>query len=210
MNGQWIGAYHGTNDGLLVIEIDDAGLQYDVAVYAMNNDRALPASFGEVSVPKGQAEIDVRVPLFLVERGSGNIFTEEGLKKSHPGLTSAKYADAHLRLSENEIRLQWTTDITTHGSATVTKRIGNEPSTLTASSMSWDEFKAYATNLDRARFLFRGQESNAWKLRTAFHRSGRANLAKFMRQDVPGLYRQLTGLTTHRFNLEMRMIMLPF
>ncbi|MDF0521582.1 FRG domain-containing protein [Bradyrhizobium yuanmingense] len=39
-------------------------------------------------------------------------------------------------------------------------------------------------------------------MRTAFHRTGRANLTKFMHQDIPALYRHLTGLTTHRFNLQ--------
>jgi hypothetical protein len=202
MNGQWIGPYTGTNDGTLVVEFDEVGSGYEGAVYAINDNPALPASFGELVVPKGQREVNVRVPLSLLERGSGNIFSEEGLKTRYPDVTGAKYADVHLTISEGDVRLRWVTDIGTNGTAVITKSNGAAESVLPSKVKSWDEFKSYATSLDRARFLFRGQESNKWRLRTAFHRTGRANLAKFMRQDVFGLYRVLTGLTKHRFNLQ--------
>jgi hypothetical protein len=49
--------------------------------------------------------------------------------------------------------------------------------------------------------MFRGQASNQWRLRTAFHRTGRAALPKFLAHDLNTLHRHLSGLTTHRFNL---------
>lgn len=200
MNGQWIGPYTGSNGGFMVVEIDDIGAAYEAVVYAINNDQ--PASVGELTIPKGQSEAHARISLFLLERGTGNFFTEEGFKKSFPGLTSAKYADAKFLIKDREITVTWETDVGTHGRALLTKSNADAQSSLTALEKSWDEFKAYAIGLDRARFLFRGQESNRWRLRTAFHRTGRANLAKFMRQDVNALHRHLTGLTTHRFNMQ--------
>jgi len=81
MNGQWIGPYTGTNDGLLVVEFDDAGPHYDGAVYAINNNRTQPASYGEMVVPKGQQAALVHIPLLSLERGTGNIFTERSQEK---------------------------------------------------------------------------------------------------------------------------------
>lgn len=202
MDGQWIGSYSGTNNGTLVVEFDDVGSHYDGAVYAINRTNEIPTSYGEFVVPKGQQNATVSIPLSSIERGSGNIFSEEGLKKIYPNVTGATRADAHFTIGDTELQIAWNTDVSTHGTATVTKSKGAANSSLVALNKSWDEFKAYATGLERARFIFRGQESNNWKLRTAYHRTGRANIAKFMRQDVYGLYRHLIGLTRSRFNLQ--------
>ena len=50
--------------------------------------------------------------------------------------------------------------------------------------------------------MFRGQESSSWRLRTFFHRSGRASLFKFVNQDIPQLHAHLSSLTEHHFNLK--------
>jgi hypothetical protein len=63
------------------------------------------------------------------------------------------------------------------------------------------EFKKFVLALEPYRFVFREHEKSTWRLRTVFHRTGRASLMKFMGQDVPALHRHLSGLTTHHFNL---------
>ena len=45
MNGQWIGPYSGTNQGLLVVDLDDAGDQYDGSASALNSNAQLPPTF---------------------------------------------------------------------------------------------------------------------------------------------------------------------
>jgi hypothetical protein len=152
--------------------------------------------------PKDKKEFQVRIFLASVERLTGNPFSEEVLKSKFPDITLAKYADAHWQIGDGQIDVRWSTDIGTNGVGVVKKSAGRERSKLVTTEMSWDQFKAYATSLEPARFVFRGQENNQWILRTAFHRTGRANLRRFMRQDVNALYRHLTGLTTHRFNFE--------
>src|SRR5262249_23011048 len=115
----------------------------------------------------------------------------------------AKYADSQWRIGDSEISITWKTDVGSEGKASVQKSAGNEPSKLTAEKnvATWADFKSYATNLEPYRYLFRGQELNSWKLRTSFHRTGRASLLKFMTHDVSTLHRHLSGLTGHRFNL---------
>ena len=88
--------------------------------------------------------------------------------------------------------------------AILRKSKANEPSDLTAIEevKSWKDFKEYVLRLDPYRNAFRGQASNIWRLRTAFHRTGRASLVRCVVHDVPALHRHLSGLTTHQFNLQ--------
>jgi hypothetical protein len=65
---------------------------------------------------------------------------------------------------------------------------------------NWAEFREYVSGLKESRLLFRGQ-SGQWRLRTSFHRSGRADLARFLREDVQILYKHLSARTKHVFNL---------
>ncbi len=51
------------------------------------------------------------------------------------------------------------------------------------------------------RLLFRGQRRQ-WRLRTPFHRSGRANMHLFALKDIPALRRHLSARTSHVFRLE--------
>jgi hypothetical protein len=184
MNGQWIGPYFGTNTGMLVVELDDAGGQYEGSVLAIDNNSTLPSILGEFVAPKGESEFKVRIPLTTVERATANPFAEEVFAAKHPGVVRAKYADAEWKVGDSEMVVSWATDIGTNGSAVIKRSEGGKKSKLVATEMTWEEFKKYATALQPTRFLFRGQENNEWKLRTAFHRTGRANLLKFMRQDV--------------------------
>ena len=66
--------------------------------------------------------------------------------------------------------------------------------------MGWAEFKAYVAGLAGRRDLFRGQ-SEPWRLRTRFHRSGRADLRRFTSNDIPILHRRLSARTRHIFDL---------
>jgi hypothetical protein len=66
---------------------------------------------------------------------------------------------------------------------------------------SWAEFKEYAVTLEPNRYVFRGQESSQWRLRTHFHRAGRFNLIKFINRDISQLHANLSSMTNHHFNL---------
>jgi hypothetical protein len=63
MNGQWIGLYSGTNNGLIILELDDSGTTYDGTLMALNANQALPAMAGNVSAPKGQTKFTTRIQL---------------------------------------------------------------------------------------------------------------------------------------------------
>ena len=64
----------------------------------------------------------------------------------------------------------------------------------------WPGFKHYVAALQPRKLLFRGQ-NEPWRLRTSFHRTRRAYLERFTREDVQELYRHLSARTKHIFNL---------
>jgi hypothetical protein len=203
MNGQWIGPYTGTNTGTLVLELDDVGSHYEGIAHAYNNGFDQPPIFGEIQLQKGQAKQEVTVQLVPIERGPGTIFAPDALAERYPGLSIASRAETKWDISPTRISITWVTDIGANGTATLNKSEAAADSELAASTevTTWKDFKEYAVTLTPYRFLFRGQETNKWKLRTSFYRTGRASILKFVTQDMVALHRQLSGLTAHRFDL---------
>src|SRR4029077_12878751 len=57
-------------------------------------------------------------------------------------------------------------------------------------------------NLEHRRYIFRGQ-SKLLRLRITFHRTGRADLARFLEVDMKTLHRHLSLRTSHVFNRDM-------
>ena len=56
--------------------------------------------------------------------------------------------------------------------------------------------------MENKRYLFRGQRST-WPLKTAFHRTGRFDVLRFMGEDIQSLYKHLSARTKHVFNLDI-------
>jgi hypothetical protein len=204
MNGQWIGSYSGTNTGGVVADLDDARTHYAGVVFAYDNDIGKPRTCAEVGIPKDQTLFSLQgIGLAHMDRGSGLVLTPENLAEKYPGVQIPTHADTEWEVTPNQISLKWKTNIGTNGEGRMVKSEGQNPSLLIPRPdvKTWEDFKRFVLALQPYRFAFRGHENSTWRLRTAFHRTGRASLLKFMIQDVPALHRHLSGLTTHHFNL---------
>jgi FRG domain-containing protein len=204
MNGQWIGTYSGTNSGLLVADLDDAGTNYQGIVSAYDDNWGLPRTFAHIEVPKGQTQYSTRVTLQHIERGSGLSLSDAAVAGRFPEVSIPKHADVQLAVGPNSMSITWKSDIGTTASGELFKSAGGKPSTLKPMPevKSWRDFSEFVRTLTPYQYLFRGHSNNQWRLRTSFHRTGRASLLKFHTQDVESLHRHLSGLTTHRFNLD--------
>jgi hypothetical protein len=198
MNGQWIGSYSGTNTGTLVADLDDVGTHYTGVVFGYDFNPAVPRAFAHVAIPKGKTTFSLRIGLSPVDRGSGRRLTLQDLAKKYPGVQTPTHADTKWKVTPTQIVLEWRTNIGTNGDGRLTKSQAQNPSRLIPRSdvKTWEEFKRFVHTLEPYRFAFSGHEKSTWRLRSAFHRTGRASLIKFMAQDVPALHRHLSGLTT--------------
>lgn len=84
----------------------------------------------------------------------------------------------------------------------LTRSEAGQPSAISAQESDWGAYKEYVATLEPRRNLFRGQKER-WRLRTSFHRTGRTDLERFLREDIQVLRKHLSARTKHIFNLEI-------
>jgi hypothetical protein len=203
LNGQWHGSYAGSSSGTITINIDITESGYRGVAYLSPDEQTLPGSVAGFVVANRPKEFTFRTDWILaLDRTSGQAIPMEKITERYPGVSFAKYADAKGSVGDDLLTLSWTTDIGTANSCALPRSKSELPSELSASQESWETYKK-RTALDLPkRYLFRGQ-NRPWRLRTSFHRSGRADLQRYISEDVPALHRQLSARTNHIFNLQI-------
>jgi hypothetical protein len=197
MNGQWIGEYVGTNEGTLVVDLDEVGDHYEGSAVALESNPSLPPTFALLNVPKRQKSFQLRTPLMPIERVSGRAVSWDELKKNYPpDVTIPDYADTKWEVGTNTIEIFWVTNIGTNGKALVRKSQSKEPSELTPLPQvtTWEQYRQFVRTLEPYQHIFRGQTSNQWRLRTSFHRTKRSSLVRYQMNDIPTLHRHLSGM----------------
>lgn len=202
MKGQWLGNYFGTNDGQAMIEIDEFKSNFEGVAVLFDNEPTLPPVFAYIRTKDKSARFDLELDLFTFNKITGEVLAWSQAAAHYPGVTFPAKANTQWNFDGANIDVKWSTNIGTNGVANLPQSMANWPSEIVPISMkNWEEFKAYAGKLEPYDFIFRGQENSTWRLRTAFHRTGRANLMRFLQQDVQHLHRSLSNLTSHMFNL---------
>jgi hypothetical protein len=78
------------------------------------------------------------------------------------------------------------------------KRLGG--SSIFHQHMTWDQFKSFATN-DREGQIYRGQARH-WRLQTAFHRTGHADLSSYLDEKIPELENHINAFAKHEYNMK--------
>jgi hypothetical protein len=202
MNGQWQGTFSGSNGGgNILINIDERETCYQGVAYTHPSDVALPrtAVFFKTKDKATRAELRTDA-LFPLDPVTWDVATWEALKDKFPNVVFSQYADVKISLDEAALTLSWTTNLGITGKCMLPKSKVGEPSELEATPLDWDGFKKFVSGMTGTRYLFRGQ-GKPQRLRTSFHRSGRSDLSRFQREDVPALMRHLSARTRHVFNL---------
>jgi hypothetical protein len=205
MNGQWVGRYEGSNKGRLFLNLDDVGSHYTGPAFAYDDNASLPSTFSYLVVPKRALPFRDEIPLDPINPQTGLVESWERVSQFFPSITFPKKADIELSTDEqNALVIKWKTDIGTEGFATLPKSKSTEASERTPLEEvnCWSDFKRYVNDLDHRRFIFRGQQK-PYRLRTSFHRTGRADLGRFVGEDIQTLYRHLSSRTTHIFDLSV-------
>ena len=202
MHGQWNGYYQGTNTGSISVNIDEMLYTYKGVAYINEQNLALPRTAATFETPtKANKQIFI-AHIEPVNPQTGMADNWERIKHLYAnGVSIPKTANVDVRHTKNFLHLKWVTDIGTKGKCKLPKSHASKPSNVSASQMSWSDFKSAIEKLDGSRSLiFRGQ-SEKWRLRTSFHRRGRADLFRFIREDIPTLHKHLSLRTTHLFDL---------
>jgi hypothetical protein len=200
MNGQWLGTFEG---GRIIVNIDELELTYDGIAYLWEDDPKFPSSVAVFSTPNKERSFKLRTSAIqAIDPASGLPAAWDTVKEKYGSeLNFSTYADIEGSFTDNSLTFSWMTDTGVSASCVLPRSRADQPSELVASEMKWDEFKAYVATLRRRHYIFRGQ-NEPWRLRTSFHRAGRAELARYLREDIPVLHRHLSAKTRHVFDLQ--------
>ena len=205
MNGQWIGRYEGTQQGQIIVNIDERQSGFEASASIIDDNAALPIAVASFTTTTKDRDFQCQATVLALNPRTIKVATWKDVQQLFPaGAKISQVADAHVTLDNDTLKLSWKTDIGLEGEAALPRSKATAASELVPTEMTWDSFKAHVTDddWDNGRFLFRGQNEPR-RLRTAFHRLGRADLLRFMREDIPMLHRNLTARTKHVFNLEI-------
>lgn len=196
MNGQWLGEYSGSNNGRIAIDLDDLGNRYQGTVCLYEFSPNLPSSMAVInSSDKANVQKLKIEPLWVIHPDTGNaIEWNDELATRFPDVEMPTTADATVEVKGDTLHVSWQTDIGTNGIATLPRSKAGAASELKPLEevKSWAEFKKFAHDLDHRRFIFRGQR-HPNRLRTSYHRLGRADLRRYNYEDIPQLHRVLSS-----------------
>lgn len=203
MNGQWVGKYTGDNNGRITVNMDDRGDNFEGVIYLIESNQALPSTSAIFRTTNKEETFNIRIPyLEPLNPNTGLPDTWTNVKKLYaPNTIFPEHADVKGRWNNEKFVLEWETSTGTSGVAHLQKSKAGEPSEYPPLRTNWEGFKKHVSMLEGRKYLFRGQ-NEPWRLRTAFHRTGRADLTRFTSIDIPALHRHLSARTKHQFNLD--------
>jgi hypothetical protein len=206
--GQWIARYQGTNQGVLVVDIDKVDGHFEGAASAWDDNPDLPSSavtFSTNSLDRAHRLQNLSIAPLDTRSGKMSL-------AQNPQVMVPKSLDVEFILTPTDrLSIKWVTNIGTAGTALALRSKAATDSPIQPRKVDdWKSFKEFISGIENNRFIFRGQKNSKWRLRTGFHRSGRANLNRFEVSDIRQLHRHLSGLTRHIFNLKDPMQNLAF
>jgi hypothetical protein len=207
MNGQWIGTYtSGDVTGRIHINIDELESNYFGTAYVFSNDPKLPTTVAYFLTTNKDRDFTFSTDnLKTIHPHSAEEKPWEEVKDLYPGATFSKNVDVQGSVNRDSLTLSWTTDIGLSGSCSLPRSKADQPSELASDERDWGGFKTFALEQapSQARLFFRGQRKQ-WRLRTPFHRSGRANMWRYVFNDIPALHKNLSARTKHFFKLDQQ------
>lgn len=204
MNGQWIGNYTGTTNGLIVANIDERRAHYQGVAYLNEQDKNLPSVAALFRTTDKSQDFQFRTDAILPVNPISGIPDAWDRVKGHysSDVVLSEYADVHGSWDDSTLSLKWTTSVCVEGECVLPRTKAGDDSDLVPLEKGWNDYKTYVSSLEGRRYLFRGQ-ANPWRLRSSFHRAGRADLTRFLNEDIQTLHKHLSARTKHVFNLEI-------
>jgi len=201
MKGYWYGQYTGSNSGQIVVELDDMGDHFHGHAYVYDNNTSLPSTFAIIKTADNANRTQFTAQLLPLHPDTQQTTNWQQISDRYSGVNMSQQADVTCEWSEEGIALAWRTNIGTHGSAHLPKSQVKQPSAYQPLPVTnWSEFIEYVKRLGHYRYMHRGQR-HTLRLRTPFHRTGRADIQRFLVQDIQALQAYLSARTSHFYDL---------
>ncbi|WP_104019508.1 FRG domain-containing protein [Roseovarius nitratireducens] len=191
-SGQWIGTLSGTQDGLVLLDLDHRKQWLEGSIYGFLNADDGPNVYAPLIANPVENKLEFKVrPIALHPNQPRVAAAGEFATENFPAEISIS-----IELATSGAEGTWKADNGQEGTLKLTKSAADQPSQLVAEPgiHDWASFQQeVAKNIDRPyATIFRGQ-SSAWRLRTAFHRTRRKDLVRYWEEDVPRLRKASVG-----------------
>ena len=203
MHGQWIGPYAGTNTGQLIVELDEFETFSSGSAYAYDANAQLLGAYAQIRLENGMPAQQVQVSIMPIDPRTNQVKPWNSIAAEYPNQAFPNAATVTVTIvSDDALQIDALTNVGTQISARVSKGQSRHASEYVpnAAVQNWDQFKLFAAGLEQYQFILRGQDKPL-RLRTSFHRSRRADVARFLTNDLPTLNRHLASRLRHVFNL---------
>lgn len=201
VEGQWIGVTDGDTVGRLIIDIDDCFSHFEGVARLLAKGE--PGIVCPIVTPDRSNSCKLQaIPLAWLEEGQTVLLGRDTIAAKYPDISFPQGADVEMERQGDTLKVSWESSVGMKGTAVLKRSDGGSPSELEPISTvkTWDSFKEFALGQSPGKYVFRGQPE-AFKLRTAFHRSHRKDLVRYTMKDIPSAHRLLTARTRHVFDL---------
>ena len=196
-----MGNYEGSNSGQIIVNVDEIPSGFCGAAYLTDDAAGLPGTVTRFEATNEERSFSLNAAVFPIDPNTATPSSWDAIRTLYASdVRFPAFAEIHGQWTETSLTLSWKTDIGTYGHCVLFRPSEVGVSQIAAERMNWLDFKKYIAECAEKKLLFRGQRE-PWSLRTSFHRHGRADLSRFLDEDIPLLQRNLSARTRHVFDL---------
>jgi hypothetical protein len=186
------------------MDLESVGPSVTGCAYLFPDDSSLLSTAFGINCPDVSSEFQISGAITHFYRNTGHIPSWNEIAAKYPNAEFPTKANVKfLGRYQNELNVEWETEIGTNGTSKLTRTDINAPSKVEVKSnvRTWEEFQDFVRNSSEATgWIYRGQQKN-WPLRTGFFRTTRRDLRRYMNEDIPRLHQVLSSRTKHFFDL---------
>lgn len=201
INGQWLGLFHGTNEGIVVLnfEYNQSSLG---KIMIDDFNKGYPPMWADVNLTIAGDELRGELSNFLIFDGK-SVNTLEEAKNKFPRIDFPNSGLLEAHLHDEILSGRWKTNIGSTGDFRIKKSEAGKPSDSDKVMHDWKEFESWIKDNDKGHLekIYRGQMDPRKRLRTSFHRTGRNDLINYERNDMQLLRYNINAITDYNFDL---------
>jgi len=203
MQGQWLGRAQGSNDGQIVVNIEEhkGALVGNAILWEIQ--KGVPSVVFDIKVERQDNELTIKGDnIRALNPHTGRAIPQNQITLFYPDGYIAKEVTITAEISTDGTNIygEYFTNEVMTGTISLDKCTAF--ANLTSSEeISWDDFKNKVLQPNSLPFIYRGQNDRRWPLQTSFHRSNRVDLTRYFKHDIRRLYRRVHGLTGMKFDL---------
>ena len=113
MKGQWKGEFEGTNNGSVILDMDEGRSSFDGIAFLTDNSPDLPNYLVKIAAPKNKKEFTTKVSIIPVFRGEE--LPPKRFVELFPNAQLSNHAETSWTVDERTIKIDWKTEAGTIG-----------------------------------------------------------------------------------------------